>query len=124
MKKKKSLTDLLFKKADDLGWSIYRDEYGDLEFSKHSPLGEDFSFYIGGRDIVKEVLEYYEYFDPDEHCKMWIEAQGRVAGVPRSIRDLIDDAEAIDEMLKELAYALMGVEQELRDEDEEGEEDD
>lgn len=51
------------------------------------------------------------------------EAQGRVEGVPSSIRTLIDDAEDIDEMLKELADALVDVEQGLPGEDEEDEED-
>lgn len=37
---------------------------------------------------------------------MWIEARGRVRGVPNSIRVLIDDAEAIKKMLNELADAL------------------
>lgn len=109
-------------KADELGWSIYFDDNGGWEFGKYSPAGEDFSFYVRGEDIVKEVYEYYEDFDPDEHAKMWVEAQGRVAGVPSSIRTLIDDAEAIDEMLKELADALVDVEQELGDEDEEDDE--
>ena len=122
------MTDKLKKaieaKADELGWSIYRDDEGGWDFGKYSPAGEDFSFYVGGEDIVKEVYEYYEGFDPDEHAKMWIEAQGRVSGVPSSIRTLIDDAEAIDEMLKELADTHVDLEQELGDEDEEDEEDD
>ena len=116
------LKKLIEAKADELGWSIYCDDEGGWDFGKYSPAGEDFSFYVRGEDIVKEVYEYYEGFDPDEHAKMWVEAQGRVAGVPSSIRTLIDDAEAIDEMLKELADALVDVEQELGDEDEEDDE--
>lgn len=117
------LRRLIEDKANELGWSVSRDDEDGWEFSKNSPAGEDFSFYVGDGDIVKEVYEYYEGFDPDEHAKMWIEAQGRVAGVPNSIRTLIDDAEDIDEMLKELADALVDVEHELPDEDEEDEED-
>ena len=117
------LRHLIEDKADELGWSVSCDDEGGWELSKNSPAGEDFSFYVGGGDIVKEVYEYYEGFDPDEHAKMWIEAQGRVEGVPSSIRTLIDDAEDIDEMLKELADALVDVEQGLPGEDEEDEED-
>lgn len=105
-------------KADELGWSVCFTDDGGWEFGKYSPAGEDFLFYVEGEDIVKEVYGYYEDFDPDEHAKMWVEAQGRVAGVPSSIRTLIDDAEAIDEMLKELADALVDVEQEIVDEEE------
>ena len=117
------LRHLIEDKADELGWSVSCDDEGGWEFSKNSPAGEDFSFYVGGGDIVKDIYEYYEGFDPDEHAKMWIEAQGRVEGVPSSIRTLIDDAEDIDEMLKELADALVDVEQGLPGEDEEDEED-
>lgn len=37
---------------------------------------------------------------------MWIEARGKVSGVPESIRELIEDAEEIQEMLNDLADAL------------------
>lgn len=40
---------------------------------------------------------------------MWIEARGEVNGVPESIRELIEDAEAIQEMLDGLADALEAV---------------
>jgi len=115
------LRDSLKAKAEELGWSLYIDDNGGWEFGKYSPAGEDFYFYANGEDIVKEVYEYYEGFDPDEHAKMWVEAQGRVPGVPNSIRTLIDDAEEIDEMLMELAYALIDVVRELADKEEEEE---
>lgn len=90
--------------ANDLDWSVYIDkDCNEIEFSKYSPAGEDFSFVVSyNNDIVKSVKEYYEEFDPDEHATMWIEARGKVSGVPNSIRELIDDAEAIKEMIFEL----------------------
>lgn len=93
--------------ANDLDWSVYIDkDCNEVEFSKYSPTGEDFSFTVpytdSGDDIIKSVKEYYEDFDPDEHATMWIEARGRVNGVPNSIRGLIDDAELIKKMLYEL----------------------
>ena len=88
-----------------LGWWI---EEGDkqIEIGQHSPAGEDFSFCIDPEDPVGQIRQYADSFDPDEHATMWIEARGHVSGVPTSIRDLIEDAEEIEKMLKDLADAL------------------
>lgn len=100
----------LFDKAEELGWKCYLCDDGSIEFEKYSPAGENFIFSIAGKDIAHEVFEYYESFDPEEHCEMWVGARkNNVAGVP-NIRTLIDDADKIDEMLKELAGALLGME--------------
>ena len=95
----------LFDKAEELEWSIYVDEDGEIEFSKYSPAGEDFSFHIEGKNIVQEVKEYACNFDADEHAEMWVNSRGK-NGVPDSIRTLIDDADAIQTMLDELAETL------------------
>ena len=89
---------------DKLGW--WFKEYKDddyIEIGKQSPEGEDFFFTVDKKNIVREIREYADDFDPDEHAEMWCEARGRVAGVPQSIRALIDDADAIKLMLQELA---------------------
>ena len=105
------LNQALLYKANKMGWwyNIYED--GSIEIGKHSPAGEDFFFNIAGKDITTEVQEYYEDFDPDEHAKMWVENMETVKGVPRSIRTLINDADAIDKMLYELANALRETEE-------------
>lgn len=108
------LKTLLVNKANELGWFVTIDECY-WEFEQDSPAGEDFLFDIHGEDVVKELYDYYEGFDPNEHAKMWIEAQGTIPGVPNSIRLLIDDADAIDEMLSELVDALHDVEKEYYD---------
>ena len=46
---------------------------------------------------------------------MWVESRGK-RGVPNSIRTLIDDADAIKEMVFELAGALRKAEEEYRKE--------
>lgn len=88
-------------------WSIcsYTDD-GRVEIEKYSPAGEDFLMYVEIENFPKSVREYANDFDPDEHAEMWINARGRVNGVPNSIRELIDDAEEIQKMLNELADAL------------------
>lgn len=96
----------LLDKAKECGWNCTICDDGSIEFEQFSPAGEDFIFNIEGKDITAEVKDYYEDFDPDEHAKMWVENMNTIKGVPRSIRVLIDDADAIDRMLCELANAL------------------
>ena len=107
------LMDALIDAAELLDWSVHI--YDDcIEFEKYSPAGEDFSFSIAGSeetDVVKQVRECAYEFDPDEHAEMWAESRGK-RGVPDSIRTLIDDADAIKEMLFELADALREAENE------------
>lgn len=92
------------------GWAIssYTDD-GRVELKKWSPAGEDFIMCVEVEDFPDAVMEYYENFDVDEHIEMWAEAKRHgTSGVP-SIRRLAIDAEQIDEMMKELAYALAEV---------------
>lgn len=93
---------------DDLNWRFHRCSYGSGELESWSPAGEDIVFDIEGKDIPAEVAEYAEDFDPDEHAEMWVEHRGR-GGCPSTIRELVDDADAIKEMLKMLADALATV---------------
>lgn len=90
-------------------WSIssYIDD-GRVELQKYSPAGEDFYIVVEVENFPEAVREYAINFDADDHAEMWIEARGKVSGVPDSIRALIEDAEEIQEMLNELADALEG----------------
>lgn len=98
--------------AEESYWGVRWDEdniTGEkcVEFSKYSPAGEDFSFevwYLHVSEIPEKVMEYYEEFDPEEHVMLWAEHAGR-NGVPR-LRELMEDADAIEEMIRELAIAL------------------
>ena len=95
-------------------WNIYditeQDGRYYVEIENYSPEGENLieTVWFDGTDsgFIEGVRELADDFDPDEHAEMWIEARGRVRGVPDSIRTLIDDAETIKEMLEELADAL------------------
>lgn len=92
----------------DWAVSSYTDD-GRVEIEKYSPAGEDFSICVEVENFPDAVMEYYEDFDVDDHIDMWVEARRNgVSGVP-STRRLAIDVEAIDEMLKELAYALAEV---------------
>ncbi len=92
-------------------WSIcsYTGD-GGVELEKYSPLGEDFLMYVEVVNFPDSVREYANDFDPDEHASMWINARGTVNGIPESVKDLIEDAYAIKQMIYELADALEGKE--------------
>lgn len=92
--------------CERLGWIVTVCNE-DIELEQNSPAGEDFFFYANKKDFVNSVKEYAENFDADEHAEMWVENMHTVGGVPQSIRTLIDDADAIKEMLTELSEALI-----------------
>lgn len=77
-----------------------------VELEKYSPLEEDFIMYVDVVNFPDSVREYAKDFDPDEHAAMWISARGIANGVPESVKDLIEDACAIKQMIYELADAL------------------
>ena len=95
----------LLKVCEELGWSVHEEEDG-FYLSKYSPAGEDFGFYVSKENPYEEIEEYSDNFDPDEHCIMWIREMDTVSGVPQSVRELINDAEAIAGMLNELAVMI------------------
>lgn len=91
--------------CEKLDWKV--NEYKtDVELEKYSPAGEDFLFCVDKNNIIKNITEYADDFDADEHAEMWVKNMHTVRGVPQSIRALINDADAIKEMLLELAYNL------------------
>lgn len=84
-----------------------REQYFELEW--YSPAGEDVihSIFFDGteKDFIKQFCKLAEDFDPDEHAEMWVDSRGR-GGVPATIRELLDDAEAIKKHLAETAEKL------------------
>lgn len=106
--------------ANAYGWTSNCDNDGEghVEFSfrQHSPLGEDVVVELDPclpDQVVAKIREYANDFDPDDHARMWIEnSDGR--GVPQSVRELIDDAEEIKQMLESLACALEDLDRENR----------
>lgn len=91
--------------CERLGWYVQSDG-NDVMLEQFSPAGEDFFFYADKKKFAQSIREYAEDFDPDEHAAMWVENMHNVRGVPQSIRTLIDDADAIKEMLTELSEQI------------------
>lgn len=98
--------------CESLDWSVTADGDGNIELEKYSPAGEDFIITVGEVDFVDNVKAYAASFDQNEHVEMWVNARRSTKGVP-SVKELVEDAEAIDKMLKELAEALFKAELEV-----------
>ena len=98
--------------CEEKGWRVTKNTDGSVDLAQYSPAGEDFFFTVSESSFVEDVEEYAEGFDVDEHIQMWIEAKSNgVRGVP-SARELVHDAEDIQEMLNELAEALTATKEE------------
>lgn len=105
--KSKSVSDEVRKIAEELDWNITEYDDNTIEFQQYSPAGEDFSFTVNAENAEQGIYQYYDDFDVDDHIEMWIEAKKNgVGGVP-SIRKLVEDAEAICNMLEKFAGAVM-----------------
>lgn len=90
--------------TENLDWKIYEGkDYYELE--SYSPAGEDFIITVrrDGESYAYELKEIYEDFDPSDHAVMWY---GQNRGEPSSLRELLDDAEAEKQMIRELANAI------------------
>ena len=104
--RKASLNPKYRKICEDLEWAVHTYDDGTVELEKYSPAGEYFVFTVNAEDFAREVEQYADDFDVDDYIAMWIEAKRNgTAGVP-STRELVHDAEDIQEMLNELAEAL------------------
>ena len=100
------MNDVYREICEEQGWGVFEDDDGVVELEKYSPAGEDFSFTARADHFVEDAKEYAASFDQEEHIEMWIEAKRNgVRGVP-FVKELVRDAEAINEMLRELATAL------------------
>ena len=97
---------------EENGWTIEEVSFGGndkgLELFKYSPAGEDFSFVVNSADdpneIIKNIFEYEDEYDPNEHMSIWIENAGQ-NGTP-DLMTLAEDAKDIGKMIKELADAI------------------
>lgn len=92
--------------CERLDWRVMVDDNGCVELEKFSPAGEDFIVSVSAENFVENVRSYADGFDEDEHIEMWIEARRSGRGGIPSTKRLAIDAEAIQDMLDELADAL------------------
>lgn len=91
---------------ESLGWNVYRDGDGYVELSQYSSAGEDFLFTVSESNLIEDVKDYAESFDSEEHAAMWYDAKQRGIRCVPSLHELVEDADAIQEMLNDLATNL------------------
>jgi hypothetical protein len=91
--------------CEKLDWRIQDDDKEWILLENWSPAGEDLFVEVEAKNLVKNVREFANSFDVDEHVAGWVESRGE-NGVPSSVRDLVVDAEVIEKMLEDLADAL------------------
>ena len=93
----------------------YNNDGYDVELETYSPEGEDviISLIYDGteEDFIKQFESYAEDFDAEEHAETYINMRGK-NGVPKSIKNLLEDAEWQKEMLLEVAKDLNGLDDE------------
>ena len=112
--------NVLLEKAAELGWWCSewiekgQNDRTYVEMGKYSPAGEDFSMIIDfepenqEETFLKNMRDYVNSFDVDEHVEMWVPKRGE-GGCPSTIKELVEDAEAIVDMIKELYGELDNV---------------
>jgi len=111
--KNKTLEELVDPRILDVlernGWNVNFSNGRETDLEWFSPAGEDFCTTIyhrnKDRSFVKDFTGMANDFDPEEHAEMWIPMRGR-QGTPNSVRELLDDAEAIAEHLNNTASEL------------------
>ena len=94
--------------AENLGWCVYRDTEDSQywEFEQMTPAGEDFCFTIYANTLIElktALQDYYDTFDREDHIFELLEAKRNgFRGVP-DLDTLVEDSQAIEDMLEELA---------------------
>ncbi len=103
--------------VENLGWSYTLgkqpvDGQVCLELEKYSPQGQDFIatiWYADGdkQDFIRQLREYWVNFDPCEEAAKWIDETGHgTNGAPYDLRNILDDMEDCQSMLRELYFAF------------------
>ena len=107
------LKEALENTCEDLGLSFYYSatdaSHECVEIEGQSPAGEDLIVSLvddelnDGGSIVKALYNNWDWFDADEHAAEWY---GANRGEPKSLRVLLDDADAIKEMYSDLCVKV------------------
>lgn len=109
--------DKIIRCAEDEGWGVNVEVdipagTAEFEFSQYTPYGQDFNMTCYLKDgnpdtLVEDVENYYEGYDPDYEASLWIGSDGHGKnGAPYHLKDLVEDMEAAEQMIKELYEAL------------------
>lgn len=102
--------------AAGLGWNVAtntsKPNLVEFDFQLYTPKGQDFSFSVEMKDndtdnLLSEIEEYYEGFDPDYEAYLWIGTDGHGKhGAPYHIKDIVTDMEGAEAQIKTLYETL------------------
>lgn len=102
--------------AEEDGWGVhnYCEDCSEieLEFSKYSTAGQDFSFCISTKSgaiqgFIDEVEDYIDGYDPDYEATLWTDEWGHGKnGAPYRLSDIITDMEECKNNMKALLNVL------------------
>lgn len=101
------LTDELTDIIEQHEWSIDYEDDGTIYFSKYSPAGQDFGFYIEKVESIGEladkIYDQYNEYDVSEATYLWLDESGHGKnGAPYDMQDVYEDMEACKENICEL----------------------
>ena len=89
-------TGFYAKIESDGEYILFSDQNTDEDYFEEIEIPNNFDA------LLSDIRARYDYFDPDEHVEMWIEAKHNgVSGVP-SIRELVEESEQIEADLEDL----------------------
>ena len=94
----------LFKKAEELGWTIKKECETIYCFQKFSPAGQDFYFFVDTENdpdlFLPNLLSVYNDFDVSYETYLWLDDTGHGRnGAPYDMKDVYEDMEACEEMI-------------------------
>ena len=91
--------------CEKLGWLV--NESGeDVTLTNTSPQGEVVGMVVKSENFVESVRDHVNQFDVEDHIMTWMKARKKgQSGIPPT-RMLLDNAEIIRDMLRELVDAL------------------
>lgn len=116
----------LLDKAEEMDWSYSayietsRGNRAYVEMGQYSPAGEDFNMVIDfelenqAETFLEDLREYADNFDVEEHAEMWLPSRGK-GGCPSTLKELLEDAKDIKDMVYELYRELVRLSKELED---------
>lgn len=98
--------------AENLDFVVTHDN-GEFMFSKFSPAGQDFNIEISAdtlEELSEKLNERYNDFDCSEETYLWLDNTGHGSnGAPYDMKDLYEDMEACEEMIRQLAVEVQNI---------------
>lgn len=115
-KNKETIKDRIERIATEAGWNVYIEEESEdhicYDFGKYSPAGQDFHVSAELEDMEIETLinnlnSRYTDFDCSAETYLWLDNTGHgTNGAPYDMKELYEDMEACQEMIRDLANVL------------------